>query len=140
MNKSSTINFIRSLISEFNEQMSGNPYYPMDYKNTGMRMWTRGDGSKYKDPGYIFINRDLKPEDAPKWKEAGAVEKFWKFLESKGGRKIGDVSGGFGSDPYNPAMTLNKLIFVFNGYNISWGSTSRLKNSSVWRQKKQSVA
>lgn len=137
--ESPTIDFIRGLISEFNKQMSGSPYYPMDYKNPGMRMWTRGDGSRYKDPGYIFIDRDLKPEDQPKWHKAKAVEKFWKFLESKGARKIGDVSGEFGSDPHSPAVVLNKLIFVFNGRSIAWGSTSRLKNSSVWRQK-QSMA
>lgn len=140
LNESSTIDFIRGLISEFNEQMSGSPYYPMDYKNPGMRMWTRGDGSRYKDPGYIFIDRDLKPEDQPKWHKAKAVEKFWKFLESKGARKIGDVSGEFGSDPHSPAVVLNKLIFVFNGRSIAWGSTSRLKNSNVWRQKQQDVA
>jgi hypothetical protein len=120
--------------------MSGSPYYPIDYKNPGMRMWTRGDGSRYKDPGYIFIDRDLKPEDQPKWHKARAVEKFWKFLESKGARKIGDVSGEFGSDPHSPAVVLNKLIFVFNGRSIAWGSTSRLKNSSVWRQKQPGVA
>jgi len=140
LNESSTIDFIRGLISEFNTQMSGSPYYPMDYKNPGMRMWTRGDGSKYKDPGYIFIDRDLKPEDQPKWHKAKAVEKFWKFLESKGARKIGDVSGEFGSDPHSPAVVLNKQVFVFNGRSIAWGSTSRLKNSSVWRQKQQGVA
>lgn len=140
INESPTIDFIRGLISEFNTQMSGSPYYPMDYKNPGMRMWTRGDGSRYKDPGYIFIDRDLKPEDQPKWHKAKAVEKFWKFLESKGARKIGDVSGEFGSDPHSPAVVLNKLVFVFNGRNIAWGSTSRLKNSSVWRQKQQGVA
>ncbi len=138
--ESSTIDFIRGLISEFNTQISGSPYYPMDYKNPGMRMWTRGDGSRYKDPGYIFIDRDLKPEDQPKWHKAKAVEKFWQFLASKGARKIGDVSGEFGSDPHSPAVVLNKQVFVFNGRNIAWGSTSRLKNSSVWRQKQQSVA
>lgn len=140
INESPTIDFIRGLISEFNTQMSGSPYYPMDYKNPGMRMWTRGDGSKYKDPGYIFIDRDLKPEDQPKWHKAKAVEKFWKFLESKGARKIGDVSGEFGSDPHSPAVVLNKLVFVFNGRSITWGSTSRLKNSNVWRQKQPAVA
>lgn len=140
INESPAVDLIRSLISEFNKQMSGSPYYPMDYKNPGMRMWTRGDGSKYKDPGYIFIDRDLKPEDQPKWHKARAVEKFWKFLESKGARKIGDVSGEFGSDPHSPAVVLNKLIFVFNGRSIAWGSTSRLKNSSVWRQKQPGVA
>jgi hypothetical protein len=139
VNESSTIDFIRGLISEFNTQISGSPYYPMDYKNPGMRMWTRGDGSRYKDPGYIFIERDLKPEDQPKWHKAKAVEKFWQFLASKGARKIGDVSGEFGSDPHSPAVVLNKQVFVFNGRNIAWGSTSRLKNSSVWRQKQQGV-
>lgn len=131
---------IRRLIAEFNEQMSGSPYYPLDYKNPGMRMWTRGDGSRYKDPGYIFIDRDLKPEDQPKWHKAKAIEKFWNFLSTKGARKIGDVSGEFGSDPHSPAVLLNKLVFVFNGRSISWGSTSRLKNSSVWRQKEQTVS
>ena len=140
LKESNTIDFIRGLISEFNTQMSGSPYYPMDYKNPGMRMWTRGDGSRYKDPGYIFIERDLKPEDQPKWHKAKAVEKFWKFLASKGAKTIGDVSGEFGSDPHSPAVVLNKQVFVFNGRSIAWGSTSRLKNSSVWRQKQQGVA
>ena len=128
---------IRKLITDFNEQMSGSPYFPLDYKDVGMRSWTRGDGSRYKDPGYIFVDRDMKPEDIKKYSEQKPVEKFWDFLSSKGAKKIGDVSGEFGSDPHSPAVVLGKLIFVFNGRNIAWGSTSRLKNSSVWRQKQQ---
>lgn len=128
---------VRKLIADFNEQMSGSPYHPLDYKDVGMRSWTRGDGSRYKDPGYIYIDKDMKPQDIKKYSAQKPIEKFWQFLSTKGARKIGDVSGEFGSDPYSPAVVLGKLIFVFNGKSIAWGSTSRLKNSSVWRQKQQ---
>jgi hypothetical protein len=131
---------ISNLIAEFNEQISGNRYHPLDYKNVGMRSWTRGDGSRHKDPGYIFIDRYMEPKDRAKWNKANPIEKFWQFLSTKGARKIGDVSGQFGSDPYSPAVVLNKLIFVYDGSSIAWGSVSRLKNSSVWRQKQQGVA
>lgn len=131
---------IRKLIAEFNKQISGSPYYPLDYKDVGIGSRTRGDGARYKDPGYIFNNRDLKPEDRATWQKEKPVEKFWEFLSDKGARKIGDVSGEFGSDPHSPAVLLGKLIFVFNGRTIAWGSASRLKNSSVWRQKQPGVA
>lgn len=136
LNEASSIDFIRNLVSKFNRQMSGSPLYPMNYKIPGMRTWTRGDGSRYKNPGYIFIDRNLKSDDISKWEKAKSVEKFWEFLESNGARKINDVSGEFGSDPHSPAVVLNKLIFVLNDRSIAWGSTSRLKNSSVWRQRK----
>ena len=136
----SSVKFITDLIGEFNTQLSGNDSLPLNYKNTGMRMWTRGDGSRYKDPGSIYINRNLDPKDQAKWNKEKPIEKFWNYLNSKGAKKIGDVSGEFGSDPYNPAVVLNKLVFVYTGRNILWGSTSRLKNSSIWRQKPQGVA
>jgi hypothetical protein len=126
---------VRKLIADFNEQMSGSPYYPLDYKDVGMRSWTRGDGSRYKDPGYIYIDKEMEPQDIKKYSAQQPIEKFWNFLSTKGSKKIGDVSGEFGSDPHSPAVVLGKLIFVFNGRNIAWGSVSRLRNSSVWRQK-----
>lgn len=128
---------VRQLITDFNKQMSGSPYYPLDYKDVGMRSWTRGDRSRYKDPGYIYIDKEMNPQDIEKYLAQKPIEKFWDFLSTKGAKKIGDVSGEFGSDPHSPAVVLGKLIFVYNGKNISWGSTSRLKNSSVWRQKQQ---
>jgi hypothetical protein len=125
---------VRVLTDDFNKEISGEIYFPLDYKSPGTRVWTRGDGRKYRDPGSIFINKDMNPADKVKWNGEKPLEKFWDFLKARGATEIKEVSGEFGSDPFAPALKLNRLIFVNEGYAIRWGSISRLRNSSVWRQ------
>jgi hypothetical protein len=135
----SSDDFVKKLVLDFNAEM--NPkftgFVPLHFKSPGTIVWTRGDGARMRDPGYIFLNRGLDNKEREIWYKQDPLEKFWQMLLSKGARKIGYVSGAMGSDSFNPAVVLNKLIFVNNGHNIAWGSTSRLKNSSVWRQKQQ---
>jgi len=137
--KRTSSDFVQKLVLDFNAEMNpkGAGFVPLHFKLPGTRVWTRGDGARMRDPGYIFLNRNLNDKEHKIWYKQDPLEKFWQMLLSKGARNIGDVSGAFGSDPFKPAVVLNKLIFVNNGHNIAWGSTSRLKNSSVWRQKQQ---
>jgi Protein of unknwon function (DUF3008) len=127
---------IQRLVKEFNTQASGNEFTPLDYKLPGSRVWTRGDGSRHRDPGYIYLDKYLRPEQAEEWRAQNPVDQFWKWMISKGAKQVGDVSGEFGSDPHRPAVTLGGLLFTKGDHNITWGSKSRLKNSNVWRQKK----
>jgi hypothetical protein len=129
-------NIVRSLVSEFNILTGGNKFHPIDYKNPGTRVWTRGDGARHRDPGYIFIDRDMNPNDQRKWHDEKVLGKFWEFLSNKGAKPIRDVAGEFSSSSYERAVVYNKQLFVLGDRAIKWGSVSRLKNSDVWRQKK----
>jgi hypothetical protein len=127
---------VRGLVSEFNKLTNGNEFFPIDYKNPGTRVWTRGDGVRHRDPGYIFISRDMQQAEQRKWHDEKVLGKFWDFLSNKGARPIKDVAGEYSSSPYEKAVVYNKQLFVLSDHVIKWGSTSRLKNSDVWRQKK----
>jgi len=112
-----------------------------------MRVWTRGDGSRYKDwpsirSGYESAawdeketNRDLSraPDNINDFVDV--TDYLWKKLESEG-KPIGDMSDEFPSIPKGPALIWNNIIFVRRHYDvIQFGSKGRLKNKSVWNVK-----
>jgi hypothetical protein len=111
----------------------------------GWTWWMRGDGTRYKEPGKIRA-QDLKGTygdiNGKVLSDKDSVLNYaWDLLKSKKGAKdIGSVRGEFGSDPFDPAIRLKGVLFIKRGYAIEYGSTSRLNNSSVWRQKEPALA
>ena len=116
--------------------------------HTSNRMWTRGDGSRYKDWPYISSfyepqqyedkenNRDLKhlPDDMNTGSDV--MKHLWSVIESKG-KALGKISDEFPSIPRGNAVLVGSIIFVLDNYgSIKFGSKSRLKNSDVWNIKK----
>lgn len=105
----------------------------LDIKHPGIRVWTRGDGTRYREPGRIGeydSNGNGK-----------LVQKFWDWLiQQPSVKPIGKISGEFGSSNFDDAYAYRGLYFARNRYGIiTWGSTSRLRNSTIWRQQKESV-
>ena len=84
-----------------------------NYTPPGFRVWTRGDGYKYRDWGNI--PHCSIPTDKMNY--------------------IGKVSGEFRSSDNYPAYEYKGLVFIIKeDWNFtSYGSKSRLKNDAVWR-------
>lgn len=103
-------------------------YIDFDITQPSTKVWTRGDGSKYKDPGTI------KP-----WhkKNAKDVHNFYDFIKKHSGTKsMGKIGGEFGSSKPTDAVIYKNIYFTLKTYSngewIEFGSASRMKNTSVW--------
>jgi hypothetical protein len=146
LNEDKGFDVVKSLVSAFNDSVSGDANIPLAAERPSSRVWTRSDGTRYRDHGNIrFYQGWIDPQDVAKWKATKPVEKFWDWLKSQPGVKsIGQVSGEFRRDPMRDAVAYKGQYFVLtpNG-SVIWGSVSRFKNPrSVWRQQnsKQGVA
>ena len=92
----------------------------VDWKGVSMRMWTRSDGVRYKEPGYVLMSSS---------KLANEV------FERIPGTLI-KVRGEFSSTSYAPAKKSGKFLFVNRGKFIHVSSTSVLRNVDVWKTEK----
>ena len=130
---------IYSLLDKFYADMKMPPRQnshsgELSIKPPGTRVWTRGDGTRHRDPGYITAN--YFADDKKRAEKLATM--FWPWLLKQPGIKsIGQVSGEFGSSPMKDAVAYKGLYFTNNnGYATSFGSLSRIKNpKSVWRHK-----
>ena len=125
------------MVDAFNNSIGGNAHGPLDVKDRGTKVWTRGDGVRYKDPGYIRLSPYMNPADTKKWEKINPVAKFWEWLKQQPGvHDAGEIRGEFGSNPRRQAVGLKGLFFAMNSGSatyIEWGSKSRYKNPrSVW--------
>ena len=138
LNEDPGFDVVKSLVSAFNDSVSGDANIPLAAERPGSRVFTRSDGTRYRDHGNIrFYQGYIDPQDVDKWKATKPVEKFWDWLKSQPGVKpIGQVSGEFRQDAMRDAVAYKGQYFVLtpNG-SVIWGSVSRFKNPrSVWRQ------
>ena len=146
LNEDKGFDVVKSLVSAFNNSVSGNVNIPLAAERPGSRVFTRSDGTRYRDHGNIrFYQGWIDPQDVDKWKATKPVEKFWDWLKSQPGVKpIGQVSGEFRQDPMRDAVAYKGQYFVLTPHgSVIWGSVSRFKNPrSVWRQQnpKQGMA
>jgi len=131
------------MMNKISSDLAGSVIEPWD-KKTSNRMWTRGDGSRYKEPSRISAMREYKyyAESLPEFKKkfptidkfAGAV--MDKLFRDSKFKKVGQVSGEFTSDNYSDAYTYKNLLTVRNSTSVMYASKSILKNSDVWKIKK----
>jgi ribosome modulation factor len=105
----------------------------LDIKSPGTKVWTRGDGTRLRDPGRIQASHWADD----KQQAEKAATKFWPWLlKQPGVKSIGQVSGQFGSSPMTDAVSYKGLYFSGGPYGTEFGSMSRVKNpKSVWRHK-----
>ena len=127
---------IRELLDRFYKDVGlppiqGNHLGILDIKSPGTRVWTRGDGVRHRDPGYIVPSYW---SDEPK-KGAVVVQKFWQWLQTQPGvRPLGQISGEFGNSKFSDMVGYKGLYFAGGQRGVEFGSASRFKNPrSVWR-------
>ena len=127
---------IRELLDRFYKDVGlppiqGNHLGILDIKSPGTRVWTRGDGVRHRDPGYILPSYW---SDEPK-KGAVVVQKFWQWLQTQPGvRPLGQISGEFSTSKFSNMVGYKGLYFAGGQRGVEFGSASRFKNPrSVWR-------
>jgi hypothetical protein len=130
LNEAAGYETVDRLVKKLNIDLSGNQYGPLKTKGPGMRVWTRGAGSRYRDPGMILIDQNMTSAAIHKWNAEKPMEQFWKILTTLGAKSLGNVTHRNSANP-RPAVTLGGLLFVNYGEVIDWGSVSRLKQMRV---------
>jgi hypothetical protein len=120
---------VQSLVDKFYDEngidwSNGNIYV----KEPGTRVWTRGDGTRYRDAGKITT------KDGSDTKHLKAF--FPWLIKQPGVKHLGKLSGSFASDEKTDVYAMGGIYFTQRGHNvIDWGSVSRFKNPrSVWKQ------
>lgn len=115
--------FIWDLYSWFSKAM---PDANVEIKQAGGRVWTRGDGTRHRDPARIMF-KDVASRD----------QGFEKLSQALKGARRTTVSGEFGSDPQQDAVIWKDKVFhKYGDFSIAVGSKSRVTNpNSVWREK-----
>ena len=104
----------------------------LTYKAPGTRTWTRGDGTRYRDPAKITAY----PSNSTTISNEEIIAALWKALmQQPGARQVGNVSGEFGSDAYSSSLSFLGVTIVNRGSRLEVMSRSRTSNkNSVWRQ------
>jgi len=116
---------IKQIIDIYNKTVERKNH--VDYNPPGTSTWTRGDGTRYRDPGNIVAFWGGKRNQEP-------VKAFVSWLKQHPKAKnIDGVKDWYGSSMARDAFTLNGVLFtVDNTGKVEFGSTSRLRNSDVW--------
>lgn len=91
------------------------------FVSLGLRIWTRSDGARYKEP-----NKIQGYEISTKFK------KLYKLYPNH--KKL-SVRDEFKSDPYHEAIIIDDVVYINRKEYIQFGSLSILRNKSVWRIK-----
>lgn len=122
--------FLRAVVDVYNSEVAENGPPRVYAKGPGFRVWTRGDGVRHRDPAKVLVY-----DDKANTKEE--IESFWQWLQNRGARPIGKVTGEFGSSSADPAVSYQGFIWVQREYSIAVMSRSRITNpNSVWRLEK----
>jgi len=109
--------FIRNLLDELNTDNIVQLKY-------SFRVWTRGDGCRYKDMDYIAASN------------VDNIDIFWNRIKETQKYEDGPlVKGEFGSDPYSPSIFIKGFILIKRTNSIDYATKSILKNSDVWHSK-----
>jgi len=93
------------------------------YIQPSFRVWTRGDGARYKDWDRIKASQT-------------DINKLISHLEQNATKKI-SVKGEFGDSDYQRAVILDDVVYIMWDSFVEFGSLSRLRNTSVWKSKER---
>ena len=99
-------------------------------QRSGGKVWTRGDGTRYRDPAALSF-QDVATRD----------QAFDLLAKALTGARRTTVSGEHGSDEQQDALVWKgKVIAKKGSFSISLGSSSRITNpNSAWREKNEAV-
>ena len=101
-----------------------NQFLHLDVTYPGHRFWTRGDGRRYRDPGFITFHYHNKM--------SLKVYKAWEryLLNHPRARLIeGGIPGEFASEGNKPGVRISTVYIRFDSnLSYSFGSVSRLRS------------
>lgn len=102
------------------------PGVVIDGEGVGIRVYTRGDGTRYREPANLRFKTNSERDQA-----------FDILTKALTGAKATQVTGEFGSSEAQPALIWKgKVIAKYGPLNISLGAASRVTNkNSVWRER-----
>lgn len=135
---------VDDFIRQVSQELSGSRW--IYQTKTSNRMWTRGDGVRYKELSKIVTyhtdseydnkenNRDLGNLPDNIVTNNDALDYLWDKIKANG-KPLGQMSDEFKSMARNDAVLWNGIIFVKRDFSIEYGSKGRLKNSDVWNAK-----
>ena len=96
----------------------------LEIKRTSLRVWTRGDGSRFKEPINI------------QFRTTASAKKVFALLP---GKTI-EVSNWSGTSEFTPAKKSGGMLFVLRDSAIYVSADSVLRNKEVWKTKQVSEA
>jgi len=116
----------KALAQDYNQDQ-GMRYGPIMVNEPGWKVWTRGDGTRYRDPG--SINATTGNDDH--------LPLFWEWLKHHPSAKyIGSLSHEFPSSGNTEAIQVRGIVFALRRNRIEYMSRGRVKNpNSVWKNK-----
>ena len=113
---------VDELVKDFNLEHKIHFSKGLDVNPPSSKVWTRYDGSRYKDPGSI---------------QGSYVDEFWKWMQNKPGvKQIGKVGGSFQSDQKMDSIQYKGMYLSKRTPElIIFGSMSRLKSGGgAWNK------
>lgn len=101
---------LRTTVEEYNLQADPEQGR-LTAKSPGIRVWTRGDGTRYRDPAKVLVYNDEHPNGEQ------AISDFWQWLSAKpGATPAGQVSGEFGSSSFGDTIKYGGFLWVNRGF------------------------
>lgn len=125
------MHIVTKLVEQFKMLFEDSTGKPCPYVHEPLRIWTRGDGIRYKD--FAYVSADLE-----------TATNLFRVLDSHKNSKKLWISGEFGSSPYHPAVVHKGLVISVTSVlgeqaRVEFGAATRLKNTDVWRSYDRNV-
>lgn len=127
------LTFLRAVTDWWNAKVDdANRIY---FKEPGMRVWTRGDGTRMRDPAKLLPAGGSQDDTQ-------VINALWDALSKLAGAKpAGTVSQEFPSLGSQDAISYKGFTLVKRNSSIDVMTRSRVKNpNSVWKQTNESLA
>lgn len=103
------------------------------------QVWTRGDGSRYRDAPFVGTRFEKYPDEfrqefAEKVGRSSPIEFFWEDIVKKRGKLVGQVKQGqVMRNLRRPAYKIGRLYFVKASESaVKVFTVSKLRNTPVW--------
>lgn len=102
------------------------------HKWPNQKIWTRGDGFKYRDMHDLVVNYRAVENFG---EEPVLINAFWSALINNFEGVVGEFCGPFPSGGWRPAFLSHAAVFVKHENVVSFGSSGIVKNV-VWKFRK----
>tara|TARA_R110001592_G_scaffold356251_1_gene657712 strand:- start:353 stop:817 length:465 start_codon:yes stop_codon:yes gene_type:complete len=127
------------LVKQYRKEVKTNEYDYAMSATMSSKMWTKMDGSKYKEPGKFKVRINNQDDREAVEKKRQVQSNFWPWLLKQSGVKsIGKVSTEFRNAGYDDAVEYKGTVFIkrkeTDKHTITeYFSKGRFKNSGMWK-------